>query len=198
MSKMTFTFSNLAELEKELLAIKKKSETVTKRTISDVTKRAPGWISSQIAQEYDISKTDIIKNQKHPRAASTVTVRGETVAGIEIVYKGPLLVPYAKRFRLSPISRPATSAPYFIKATIKGGKRKTLRGKGEAIFLAGSHGKDSTSIPFQRMPDGKVTPFKTLSVPQMVTNDNVQEKIHDVLNANIEKRFNHHLNQLLK
>lgn len=99
---------------------------------------------------------------------------------------------------MSPISRPATTAPYFIKATIKGGNRKRLRGKGEAIFLAGSHGKGSTVIPFQRMPDGKVTPFKTLSVPQMVTNYNVQERIHEALNANIEKRFEHHLNQLLK
>lgn len=86
MSKIAFEFANLAELEKELSAIKRKSEQVTQRTIADVKNRAPGWISSQIIQEYDISKTDVIKNQKHPRAASSVSVRGETVAGIEIVY----------------------------------------------------------------------------------------------------------------
>lgn len=195
---LKFTIDNFAELEKELHSVKHKGEVVIQRTVSDVKKRAPGWISTQIVDEYGIKKADVVKNQKHPKAAAAVRVKGETVSGIEILYKGPLLVPSTKRFNMSPISRPANGAPYFIKATIKGGNRKILRGKGDAIFIAPSRGEGTTVIPFQRMPDRTVKPFKTLSIPQMVTNDKVEENIYSTLNANIEKRLQHHMKQVFK
>ena len=86
-------------------------------------------------------------------------------------------------------------APYNITAEVYRGKRKTIGG---TAFL-GSNGGGGY-IPFQREGDGRtpIKSIKTVSVPQMITNPQVSEKITEAIDEGLRKRLEHHLEQEMK
>lgn len=73
-----------------------------------------------------------------------------------------------------------------------GGKHKTIGGTAPT----GSGGY----IPFQREGDGHtpIKSIKTVSVPQMITNPQVSEKITEAIDEGLRKRLEHHLEQEMK
>ena len=54
-------------------------------------------------------------------------------------------------------------------------------------------------IPFQRMSRTRtdLRKFATVSVPQMVDNEQVNERIHEALNSRAEERLNHYMERYL-
>ena len=85
-------------------------------------------------------------------------------------------------------------ATYNITAEVYRGKRKTIG----TAFL-GSNGGGGY-IPFQREGDRRtpIKSIKTVSVPQMITNPRVSEKITEAIDEGLRKRLEHHLEQEMK
>ena len=85
--------------------------------MSDIRKRAPGWIAAEVVQIYGIKKTDITS-----QTAGKVKVTGEKVYDAKIIYNGRMLTP--THFGMTP-KAPGANA-YTLKASIIKGQKKTL------------------------------------------------------------------------
>ena len=55
-------------------------------------------------------------------------------------------------------------------------------------------------IPFQRKSTNRtdVHPIKTVSLPQMITNEKVASNIYNVIDEKLGKRLEHHLQQMTR
>ena len=202
----------VARTIKELEKLKGKSETVLKRTVSDLRTRAPGWIASEVAQVYGIKKGEITpsKSGTGGKKAGSVLVAGETVDTLQIVYRGRVLTP--THFGMTP---KAPKQSYTLKAEIIRGNKATLgkvkkltkkqrRNIGKNLRREGTRNSDSspimlmrtgsTYIPFQRKSKDRkdVEAIKTLSLPQMVSSDRTKDKIDKALSDGLEKRLAQH------
>lgn len=190
--------------------IREESQKAMKRLMSDVRKRAPGWISAEVTKEYGIKKAEIPK-------VGTVKVIGRNVMNAKIRYRGRVLTPI--HFSMTP-KTPRES--YTLKAEVIRGQKKVLgkkkkltkkqrtrlplnfEGKGQhhspksPIMLMNAGG--GTYIPFQRKSQNRndIEAIKTISVPQMVSSDRTRDGIQATLEENIRKRLDHHTKSLQK
>lgn len=157
------------------------------------------------------------------RKASTMRIAGETFDSLTFTYTGRRLTPLhfsmtpktAKPLQDKKIAIPASGLnlkggkitkvamarirkPYNVYATIKKGNKEKLTGKyNTSVFLAPASKGSSKMIPFQRTTSGKhnVESIHTLSVPQMIENEAVNESIHQKLTEETGKRLQHHLDR---
>ena len=193
---MNVVIENYDSLVKNIKNIEKQSEKAVQRTISDSKSRGHGWISQEIAKEYNIKKKDINEAKKCvQKGGSSIKIAGTSVDNLSIVYRGRLLTP--THFGMKPTTRPGDGA-YVVTAQIKkSGGRKPL---GHKVFIANSGGAGTIQIPFQRRGTARtpVDVIKTLSVPQMITNDKVSEQIQTRMNEELLKRLDHHLHQCIQ
>ena len=101
-------------------------------------------------------------------------------------------------FGMKPTIRP-NKGPYVVTAQIK--RKSGRKPLGRKVFLGTPrNAKENTpQLPFQRM-DARypIEVVKTISVPQMVTNNIVSNNIHDRINKELSKRLQHHLERLSK
>lgn len=150
--------------------------------------------------------------------ATSIRVSGVSVDGASLEYKGRTLTPI--HFKMSPKSRPtaqqakqlrvpgqaiatAKGSPvamvrppkkYTVKATILKGGRASMK---PGTFIAAGNG--GASLPFQRTGEGRtpIEAVRTLSVPQMISGK-AKETIEELIGTNLEKRFEHHVQQAMK
>lgn len=184
------------DLVKDINGMQAKSKKVVERTVADFKSRGPGWVSQEVVKEYNIKKKDINEAKKGVKNAGKIKVRGTRIDDLSIVYQGRLLTP--THFGMTPKVRPEGGKAYTVQAKIKkSGGKKSL---GHKVFLARSGKEGSIQIPFQRRGDERmpIDVIKTVSVPQMITNDKVSAAIHDRINTELGKRLEHHLKQLKK
>ena len=108
---------------KELESLKGKSERVIKRLMADARTRVPGWVASEVTQVYNIKKSEITpaKVGQSKKSAGSISVRGETIDGLEIVYRGRALTP--THFGMTP---KAPRDSYTLKAEIIKGRKSVL------------------------------------------------------------------------
>ena len=207
---VTFKVGKYAELKKQLQKTEKATETVIKRTLSDVRTRAPAWIAKEVAAQYGVKKSEVNSGK-----LGSVKVQGDRIETVEIVYTGRLLTPM--HFGMTP-KTPGKGA-YTLKASIiKGqtttlGKVKKLTKKQRAMLtknLTGSGTQNSerspimlmapkgTYIPFQRKSKNRkdVEVIKTVSLPQMVSSDRTAPNISKSLTENLQKRLDQHMKLL--
>lgn len=194
------------ELKKEMESTKENAKKALKNTARDISKRAPGWIASEVVSVYNIKKGEIMpanKSAKRPqKKAGGVLVKGETIENIAIVYTGKTLTP--THFGMTPKRRPVATKddnrkakkkakPYEVSAEILKGSRKRL---GSQVFLGGNKG--TGEIPFQRKGETRlpIAAVKTLSVPQMVTSDRTKENINSKINDGLSERLNYHMSKI--
>ena len=71
---MDINFKGFEEVQKKLKNIEKQSAIVTKRTISDIKKRAPGWVSTSVTKTYNIKKAEILGSQKNKKPAGQLVI----------------------------------------------------------------------------------------------------------------------------
>lgn len=191
----------------DLRAIDERTAKAIKATVKDIKARAPSWISKAVVGVYNINKSEVTPASSSARRpqkkAASVRVSGETIDSIAITYMGRRLTP--THFDMKPKQRPWRSTkdergrtvkrakPYTVTAEIKGQRK----GLGADVFLASSKG--TGEIPFQRIGSGRtpIKSIKTLSVPQMLKNVQVEETIQGKLNEGLEERFNHHMSRQL-
>lgn len=187
---------NFKAVQKNLESIKAAGEKAVKRTVSDIRSRAPSWVSQEVAAVYGIKKGEINPSGKGAKAGS-ISVRGETIDNLQLVYSGRVLTP--THFGMTPRARPASQPggrprKYTVKAAVFKGQKKAL---GSKVFL-GSSG--SATIPFMRVGAGRlpIKAVKTLSVPQMVGSDRVLPQVEKRLNEEIGKRLDNNVKNSMK
>ena len=221
------TMRDGAKLAKKLEKLKDGGETAIKRTVSDFTARAPAWVSKGIRQHYGVDTAAIKEaGPRSKRGATSIRVSGVSVDGASLEYKGRTLTPI--HFKMSPTTRnpkglakkPAKvpgqaistgspvamvrpPMPFQVKATIIKGQRATMK---PGTYLASSSKKsaDAPILPFQRTGAGRtpVHAVRTLSVPQMIGSEEKKSRasdtISEIINENLEKRFENHIKRAMK
>lgn len=211
--------SSYKQTVKALESLQDKSEKVVKRLVSDAKKRVPGWVASEVTKVYNIKKSEITpaKAGKSKKTAGSVRVNGQTIDGLEIVYRGRPLTP--THFGMTP---KAPKAAYTLKAEIiKGqkkvmGQKKKLTKKQRAalgknfrrqgtqtsnhspimLMPTGANSIEKTQyIPFQRVSADRkdVKAIKTVSLPQMVSSERTRDDINQAINENLGKRMAQHM-----
>ena len=217
--------TNFDQVYKELGDLRKASEKVIERTIADFKRRAPSWVAQEVVKEYNIQKSEIIPGKDRDKGqAGSISAQGETLDSAVLVYEGRLLTPV--HFGMSP-KAPKQSYTLKAQV-IKGEKKtwskvKKLTKKQRAnigrnfthqstrnssrspIMLMHTGNKREGGIdyiPFQRKGHRDNKPklyvVKTVSVPQMVTNEKVGKNIENAINEKLGKRFNNHVEHYFK
>lgn len=103
----------------------------------------------------------------------------------------------------APFGMARVPVPYQVSATIIKGSRKEMK-KGTYLAPA-KKGADSPILPFQRTGTGRtpVEAIHTLSVPQMIEGKDgkksrATDTISNIINENLEKRFNHQIERAMR
>lgn len=192
---MNVVVKNYDQLIKDISSINKNTQKAVSRTIGEFKSRGPGWISQEVTAEYNIKKKDVNETRSVKRGASRIKIAGTKVDDVEIIYRGRLLTPI--HFSMKPTVRPKRG-PYTVTALIKKSSGRKALGKG--LFLKSSAGAGTVQIPFQRRGKERypIDVFKTVSVPQMVTNKKVSKNINKRIQEELGKRLEHNLKQLVK
>lgn len=160
------------------------SQIAIKRTISDLRTRSNAQIKTAIQARYGVNATAISKSKKRAEKSGKIRISGIFVDGLSLPYKGnPLTLTH---FSMSPRSRPKKK-PYQVTATIKDGKKATY----PKAFLGKPNG---TSLPFQRQGQSRypLEVIHTLSVPQMISNEQVAKGVEERITQLAEQRLKHH------
>lgn len=208
------------DLKAKLEKMNAQSQTVVKRTVSDFKSRAPAWVSAAVTETYAIKKAEVKGAMTGvKKGIGKIKVAGVTVDEISLVYSGRLLTP--THFKMKPTTPPKKRdkdtrlipgqniksdkavgdvaivtplAPYQVTAEIKKGHRVTFPGQ---TFLGTNKG--AGYIPFQRQSDERedIKSIKTVSIPQMITNEEVTKQIQKNIDEGLGKRLEHHLQQEL-
>ena len=181
---------------------KKDFEVAIKRTTSDFRSRAPAWVAKAVTSTYSISSKEVkgtVTKQTHGK----VKLKGASVDNVALVYSGRVLTPI--HFKMRPATRPKgtkdesgrtirRAKPYQVTAEIFKGQRKVL---GAEVFLGAGGGGD---LPFQRKGGGRlpIQAVRTLSVPQMIGNEDVSTQIQANIDEGLGKRLENNVNQVLK
>lgn len=173
---------------KELEQISSKAEVAVNRTIGDFKKRAPGWISQEIVKEYNIKKSEIDTQSK--KSVGNIRGSGSTLDTLQIAYSGRVLTPI--HFSMTPKVRPDGKKKYRVRMKVKKPQRKKAFNRG--VFLAPT---GNVWIPFHRTSDKRlpIEAVKTVSIPQMITNETVENSIKERMNTELWKRLEHHIQQ---
>lgn len=206
---------NLAEV---LAGLDKRKEYVAKAvnsTCRDFKSRGPGWISKAVTSEYTIKASEVKGALTGKHNVGHVSLGGVTLDDIRLEYRGRLLT--FAHFRFTPKSRPSlakkrglipgqytsSSSPVVlaripkrkaVKVEVHKGQKKTLSGRYEpSPFVASMNG--SPTLPFQRRSQARtdIESIRSVSIPQMITNEKVAEDISTRISDGLAKRLEHHL-----
>lgn len=203
----------IKEITKALEKNVKKAEQVITATASDMRTRIPGYVADEVRGVYNIKKQEVMpakkgKDGKIKKTAGGVRVSGVTIASVEIVYTndGRMLTP--THFSMKP-AKPLKSKAvkkkgvvvgrkrqrYEVTAEIKKSQRKALH---PDAFLGSNNG--GGYIPFRRTGARPypIEAIKTLSLPQMVENEIVSNRIEKTINTELGKRLEHNINRIMK
>jgi len=181
---------DIGNVLQEVKKIKNGSVNVLERTTKDFKSRAPAWVSKAVKETYNIKPARVKEAYKHAKRKGSIKVKGYLVANQQLHYEGRLLTPV--NFGMTPKRRP--NKKYTVTAEIIKGNKKAL---GRNVFLGSN--KYGIDIPFQRKGKAR-TPLeaiRTLSIPQMITNEKVSKDIQKQISEGLEKRFDNHMKREL-
>lgn len=188
---------NLGKVVGSLKALNKDVDKAITRTISDCKQRAPAQVTKAVTAVYGIKSSEVTEAGKGAkRGAKTVgsiKVKGVSVDNVQLVYKGRLLTPV--HFSMTPKKRPDNGKKYKVKAGIFKGAKKVL---GSGVFLAPSGAAGTTQIPFKRAGKKRlpIEAIRTVSIPQMITNEKVSADITARMEELLQTRLKHNTERL--
>ena len=175
----------------------KEIEKAVKRTISDCKTRGPAQVTKAVTAVYNIKSGDVTAAGKAAKAGAntvgSIKLIGVAVDNVQLVYKGRLLTP--THFSMTPKQRPEPGKKYKVKAAIFKGQKKVL---GSNVFLAASGSAGTTQIPFKRKTKKRlpIEAVKTVSIPQMITNEKVSADIQSRMDELLATRLKHNTERL--
>lgn len=213
------TVKDYKATKKALEKMKKAPATAVQRSLSDVRKRAPGWIAKEITQIYGVPKSEITGGK-----IGKTKVGGTSIDKITIKYRGRRLS--VRHFGITP-KAPTKSGRYALKTSIIKdkqvilGKVKKLTKKqranvGRNFHRQGTKQSDHSpimwmytgaksadkvqSIPFQRKSQRRtdLKAITTVALPQMVGGWRTEPNITAALQQNLDKRIENHMKHLWK
>ena len=192
------------KLVKKLENINKDSEKAIKRTVSDLKSRGPAQVTKAATATYGIKSGEVTKAGKIAKGTAKVIKSSQVVDTIQLTYEGRPLTP--THFKMKPTTRSKGTKDENGK-TVRKARQQTItaeifkgqrKGLGPNVFLGSNGG--GTDIPFQRKGSAHlpIEGVKTLSIPQMITNDKVSQEIQKNLDELLIDRLNHNVEQALK
>lgn len=219
-STITMQVEHFDGLLKQIRQLEDGGKKAVKNTVNDMKARAPSWVAAAVTTEYNISKKEIIpgsvkkgKNGEKVAVeqAGKIRITGETIETFQMVYEGRLLTPV--HFGMTP-KTPPPGKSYTLRMQVIKGKKKVIgrymntrtpggpyseRSHNILMGTGAATSKGVSHIPFQRVSKSRTDlhKFTTVSVPQMVDNEEVNEKILERLNTEAAKRLQHHLDRVL-
>lgn len=205
-------------LEEVLSGLDKRKEYVAKAvnsTCRDFKSRAPAWISKAVTAEYTIKASEVKGALTGKHNVGKISIGGIKLDDIQLEYSGRVLT--LSHFRYTPkkeaalgkgkgiipgqytsAGRPVVFAfqrkKKAIKVEVHKGQKVSLSGRYKTTpFIASMNG--SPMMPFQRRGEARtdVESFRSVSIPQMITNDKVAEDINERISAGLAGRLQHHL-----
>lgn len=219
MGNIDVVLQNMGEIRRQLRNLQNMPEPVMQKVTNEFKQRAPGWIADAVRETYNIKKNEIMPkgtSTKPVRHAAGITVRGRTIRSISFIYKGRLLTP--THFGMTP-KKPSKSGDYTLKVQVKKGQKKTLSkvkknksqdfaanfrrqgghssAKSPVMLMPTGGGGGVNYIPFQRVGQSRnaLEVVKTISVPQMIDNPEVNGRIYSAINTNLSKRLQHYMDR---
>ena len=208
----------IENLEEVLAGLDKRKEYVAKAvnsTCKDFKSRGPGWISKAVTAEYTIKASEVKGALQGSHNVGTVVLGGVKLDDIRLEYSGRVLTvthfkytpkkeaALGKKRGLIPGQYTANGRPVVwafqrkkkaIKVEIHKGQKVDLHGRYDTTPFITSM-KGSPEMPFQRKGEARtdVVSMRTVSIPQMITNEKVAEDINDRISDGLAKRLQHHL-----
>ena len=162
-----------------------------KRTISDLKTRSNSAVKTAVAKRYGVNARAVdIAKKRAKKGNHILRISGVVVDSISLPYQGrPLTL---KHFSMNPKKRPK-KLPYQVEATIKDGNRVSIPG----AFLAEASGN---WLPFQRVGKERkpIEVVHTVSVPQMIENQEVANQIDIEISELAKKRLKNHIDQIIE
>ena len=191
------TMPNFAKMVGAMKDLNKDVDKAISRTIADCKQRGPAQVTKAVTAVYGIKSKDVTEAGKGAKSGAktvgSIKVKGVSVENVQIAYKGRLLTPV--HFSMTPKTRPDNGKKYKVKAGIIKGAKKVL---GSGVFLAPSGAAGTTHIPFKR--EGKkrlpIQAIRTVSIPQMITNEKVAEDITARMEELLMTRLQHNTERL--
>ena len=188
---------NFAKMVDNLKGLNKDIDKAISRTISDCKTRAPAQVTKAVTAVYGIKSGEVTAAGKAAKGGAksvgSIKVHGVSVDSVQLTYNGRLLTP--THFSMTPKKRPEAGKKYTVKAAIKKGQKKVL---GTGVFLAHSGSVGTIEIPFERTTKKRypIEAVKTVSIPQMITNETVSTDIKARIDELLVKRLEHNTDRL--
>ena len=218
MADIGVNFENLGEVLAGLDGKKADVAKAVNSTCKDFKSRAPAWISKAVTQQYTIKSGEVKDSLKAKHNCGTTVLGGITLDDIRLEYRGRVLTfthfkftpknpgtKLLKKRTLIPGQRTTSESPVVwayqhrtqkVTVTVKKGHKEILKGKYLTTpFIASMNG--SPVMPFQRTAQKRqeVKSMRSVSIPQMITNDKVAKDIDERINVELGKRLQHHLDR---
>lgn len=208
--KRTIEIKDFAELTYQIESIQARAGKSLKMTMNDLKRRVPGWISAEVAKQYNIDKNEInpVRNKSWNAPVSMYT-SGKNLSTLTFHYRGrPLTlvhfglnpeVPMEKyRIRYSVVRGQTVTTGQVdnSKKSRKGRKKRVHTSKSSPYMLlpTGTRSSDKVQyIPFQRKSEDRkdIEPIKRISVPGMITGTRAWPGIQKKLAEEVPKRIKH-------
>lgn len=191
------TMPNFGKMLGSLKALNKDVDKAISRTISDCKQRGPAQVTKAVTAVYGIKSGEVTEAGKAAKngakTVGSIKVKGVSIDSVQLVYKGRLLTPV--HFSMTPKTRPDNGKKYKVKAGIFKGAKKVL---GTGVFLAPSGAAGTTHIPFKRAGKKRlpIEAIRTVSIPQMITNENVAVDIQARMEELLTTRLQHNTERL--
>ena len=190
---------NFSKMVGVLKDLNKDVDKAISRTISDCKQRGPAQVTKAVTAVYGIKSAEVTEAGKTAKGGAksvgSIKVSGVKVDSVQLIYKGRVLTP--THFSMTPKKRPAPGKKYKVSASIIKGQKKAL---GSSVFLAASGSAGTTEIPFKRTTAKRlpIEAVKTVSIPQMITNEKVSADIKARMDELLATRLKHNTERLAK
>lgn len=202
--RMNIKANGIKAVAKQLEKNAKAAQKVLVATGNDMRRRVPGKVADEVRTIYNIKKSDVMPAKKGDgtRRAGRIQVRGTTVSNVQIVYTGRTLS--VARFSMTPKVPKVKGVKVHkrkpVKAQIKKGAKKPVSHRAFVASTGASSRDKMQYIAFKRVGKERypITPVRTLSVPQMIGNKKVNQRIAEDVNQLLESRLEHNLKRFMK
>ena len=191
------TIPNFSKMVGSLKDLNKDIDKAISRTIADCRQRGPAQVTKSVTAIYGIKSSEVTAAGKAAKGGAktvgSIKVSGVSVDNMQLIYKGRVLTP--SHFQMTPRKRPDNGRKYTVKAAIYKGAKKTL---GSNVFLAASGSAGTTEIPFKRKGAKRlpIEAVRTVSIPQMITNEKVSADIKARMDELLATRLQHNTERL--
>lgn len=186
---------NFAKLVAKLDGMNADVKKAVQSAVKDCITRGPAQVTKAVTAVYGIKSSEVTAAGKAAKGKSEtvgrIKVSGVSVDTVQLKYSGRVLTP--THFSMTPKSRPEQGKKYTVKATIFKGQKKAL---GSSVFLGGTGG--TNDIPFKRTTERRlpIDAIKTVSIPQMITNETVAPDIKARMDELLSTRLQHYTDRI--